>query len=183
MQSTNSTIVKKVLTKFNNGGNKKRKQKKAKQEYIAEVEDEQMFAQIISCLGGRHFSVLCTDNIERNGRISSEIKKGIRLVSGTFVIISLRSCESEQGKNCDIIGIANPPNDIVELFKKNKPTKSSNLIFCNNSDKFNDIINNNNNNNNNNNSNNNSNNNETNNNETNIDSNNLNYDDINYDDI
>ncbi len=124
------------------GGNRTKRQKKHKQEQIGTVEDEQMFAKIISNNGGRHFKVLCTDNIERIGRICTSMVKGQRLTAGVFVIISLRQFESEQSTKCDIIGIGNPPYDIIKLFQQNQSTESCssngqhNIVFYNDNNQF-----------------------------------------------
>ena len=128
------------MSYFKKGGNKKRKQKKYAQENVANIDDEQMFAQIIGATGGRHFTVLCTDNIKRDGRICTRLKKGMRLVPGTFVVISLRSYESEQSKHCDILNIGNPPHDIITLFQKNKSNNIKNdIIFHDENNKFDNI--------------------------------------------
>jgi initiation factor 1A len=122
------------------GGNKTKKQKKFTQENVVNINDGQMFAQIICNNGGRHFSVLCSDNIERMGRICSKMKKGKRLTPGTFVIVSLRSFEAEQRNNCDIIALGNPPIDIMELFQNNVPNNNGNdVIFHTNNNEFDDI--------------------------------------------
>ena len=107
------------------GGNKTKKQKRNFGRFNAsdKVESGQMFAQIIHNNGGS-FTVLCSDGITRIGKLCGILKKGPRLISGSYVVISLRDFESEQ-KHCDIIAHGDPPNDIINIFKKN-PTNKNN---------------------------------------------------------
>jgi initiation factor 1A len=120
------------------GGNKTKKQKRnyAKYNPVDKVEQGQMFAQITQN-NGAHFMVLCSDNVPRIGKMSGALKKGPRLLSGSFVIISLREFETDQ-KHCDIIAIADPPSDIKNLFKKNDPNKSreNEIEFVDSDDEF-----------------------------------------------
>ena len=114
--------------KNDRGGNKTRKQKRNNGRFdpIYRIEPGQMFAQIL-VNNGSHFSVLCSDNITRTGRLSGSLRKGPRITAGSFVVITLREFEAEN-KNCDIIGIGNPSKDIINIFKKNNPTKYANDI-------------------------------------------------------
>ncbi len=81
------------------GGNKTRKQKRETSRFdqIFKLDSEQMFAQVVQNHGS-HFSVLCSDNITRLGRLSSSLKKGPRIAKGTFVVVSLRDFEAEKKK-------------------------------------------------------------------------------------
>jgi initiation factor 1A len=114
------------------GGNKTRKQKRDTTRYdpILKLEPEQMFAQVTQNHGS-HFSVLCSDNISRLGRLSSSLKKGPRITTGTFVVISLRDFEAEK-KNCDIIGYGSPPTNILNIFQKINPDATSDFKFSEN---------------------------------------------------
>ena len=111
------------------GGNKTRKQKRDTSRYdpIFKLEAEQMFAQVTQNHGS-HFSVLCSDNVTRLGRLSSSLKKGPRITKGTFVVISLRDFEAEK-KNCDIIGYGSPPANILNIFQKINPDSTSDFKF------------------------------------------------------
>ncbi len=109
------------MVKNISGGNKTKKQKRNMGKYtpVDKVEIGQMFAQIIRN-NGTHFTVLCSDNITRIGRMSGSLKKGPRLLAGSYVVISLREFETEQN-HCDIIAIGCPPSNIINIFKKNDP--------------------------------------------------------------
>lgn len=76
----------------------------------------QMFGQVITN-NGSHFTILCSDNIKRIGKPSNMIRRGPRLLLESFVIISLRDFETNK-THCDMLYIASPPNDIIELFKR-----------------------------------------------------------------
>jgi len=126
--------------KNDRGGNKTRKQKRNNGRFdpIYRIEPGQMFAQIL-VNNGSHFSVLCSDNITRTGRLSGSLRKGPRITAGSFVVITLREFEAEN-KNCDIIGIGNPSKDIINIFKKNNPTKYANDIeFYESDDELNNL--------------------------------------------
>ena len=114
------------------GGNKTRKQKRDTGRFdpIFKLEPEQMFAQIKQNHGS-HFSVLCSDNVTRLGRLSSSLKKGPRIAIGSFVVISLRDFEAEK-KNCDIIGYGSPPSNILNIFQKINPDATSDFKFSEN---------------------------------------------------
>jgi len=116
------------------GGNKTRKQKRDTSRFnpIFKLEPEQMFAQIVRN-NGSHFSVLCTDNVTRLGRLSSSLKKGPRIAPGSFVVVSLRDFEAEK-KNCDIIGLGSPPTNILNIFQKINPDATSDFKFTDNID-------------------------------------------------
>ena len=122
------------------GGNKAKKQKRNTRvnETVDKLDAGQMFGQVTSN-NGNHFMILCTDNITRHGKLRGTMKKGVRLIIGLFVVISLREFEAEQN-NCDIIGIGNPPHDIINLFKTNNPVKYDNDIeFYESDDEFNEF--------------------------------------------
>jgi hypothetical protein len=96
------------------GGNKTKKQKKSRKfETYTEVGDEQLFGKIVRNMGG-HFIVLGTDNIERIGKLKTVVKRGPRIGKDAFVAFSLRSFNDK--KECDIIGIAKPPQNIIKQF-------------------------------------------------------------------
>ena len=129
------------MVKNTSGGNKTKRQKRNYGRYDAvdKVEDGQMFAQIIKN-NGDHFTVLCSDNVTRLGRMSGILKKGPRLTVDSYVVISLRDFETEQ-KNCDIIAIGDPPTDIINIFKKNNINKSKkdDIDFDESDDEFKDF--------------------------------------------
>ena len=136
----NIYIIIKMGIKNDRGGNKTRKQKRNNGRFdpIYRIEPGQMFAQIL-VNNGSHFSVLCSDNITRTGRLSGSLRKGPRITAGSFVVITLREFEAEN-KNCDIIGIGNPSKDIINIFKKNNPTKYANDIeFYESDDELNNL--------------------------------------------
>jgi translation initiation factor IF-1 len=126
------------MVKNTKGGNKKKKQKRGYQKKTAlnNTESGQMFGQIIENRGD-HFAVLCADNVTRMGKLSGAAKRGQRLISGSFVIISIRDYETDQ-KNCDIIAAGNPPSDIRIIFRKINPIvgDDSNIEFYTQDDKF-----------------------------------------------
>ena len=120
------------------GGNKTKKQKRnfGRFDAVDKIEQGQMFAQIIQNNGG-NFSVLCSDGVSRIGKLCGFIKKGPRIINGSFVVISLREFESEQ-KKCDIISYGDPPNDILDIFKKNSLNKNTkeDIEFNDSDDEF-----------------------------------------------
>ena len=118
---------------------KKQKRNFGKYNAVDKVEHGQMFAKIVHNNGGS-FSVLCSDGIPRLGKLSNDMKKGPRLVEGSFVIISLREFESEQ-THCDIIFHGNPPTNIANILKKNEPNSTiiANLDFIDSDDEFKDF--------------------------------------------
>ena len=99
----------------------------------------QMFGQIVENRGD-HFAVLCSDNIKRMGKLSGAAKRGQRLLTGSFVVLSVREYETEQ-KNCDIISAGNPPQDVINIFRKINPIAGddSNIKFYTQDDKFKDL--------------------------------------------
>lgn len=129
------------MVKNTTGGKntKKLKRNYGKYDTVGKIEEGQMFAQITQN-NGSHFMVLCSDNVTRVGKMCGSLKKGPRLTNGSFVIVSLRDFESEH-KNCDIIAIGNPPNDIKNIFKKNNPTKyDDDIEFYDSDGEFKDFI-------------------------------------------
>lgn len=126
------------MVKNEHGGNKHKKYGRRKRvEPQDKVESGQMFAKIIKNEGD-HFSVLCTDNITRKGRMSGKLKRGPRLIAGSFVIISTRDFESDK-KNCDIIGIGNPPSNILNIFNQNGNNPTDNINFIEEDEEFKDF--------------------------------------------
>jgi initiation factor 1A len=106
----------------NSGGNKTKKQKRnvKKTIYYDELDEGQLFGQIIKALGNLHFKVICSDGIERNGRASNRVAtaRDKKVIAGDYVIISKRNFETEDTLNCDILGFAVPPDEIVKIFKR-----------------------------------------------------------------
>jgi initiation factor 1A len=130
-----------MVQNITGGKNTKKQGRKSfrKQELIDKIEDGQMFAQLVKN-EGNHFFVLCSDNVKRCARMSGRLRKGPKLAIGSFVIVSLRDFEANQD-NCDIIGVGNPPNNIINLFKKNNPTEynNSNIDFVESDEEFQDF--------------------------------------------
>lgn len=85
---------------------------------VDKVDTGQMFAQIVGLQGECRFRVICSDGVTRLGKLSGYMKKGPRISSGSYVVVSLREFEQEH-KNCDIISYGNPPHHIISIFKKN----------------------------------------------------------------
>jgi initiation factor 1A len=85
---------------------------------VDKVEAGQMFAQIVGLQGECRFRVICSDGVTRLGKLSGYMRKGPRISSGSYVVVSLREFEQEH-KNCDIISYGNPPHHIISIFKKN----------------------------------------------------------------
>lgn len=119
------------------GGNKTKKQKRnfGRFDAIDKIEIGQIFAQIVKNNGG-FFDVLCSDGIKRRGKLCGDMKKGPRLKEGSFVVVTLRDFETDQ-KNCDIVYYANPPNDILVLFKKTDTKgRKDDIDFVDDNDAF-----------------------------------------------
>jgi initiation factor 1A len=85
---------------------------------VDKIDPGQMFAQIVGSQGECRFRVICSDGVTRLGKLSGYMKKGPRISSGSYVVVSLREFEQEH-KNCDIISYGNPPHHIISIFKKN----------------------------------------------------------------
>lgn len=113
------------------GGNKAKKGSNniPKLKIYDELDKEQLFGKIIKN-NGSHFEVLCSDDITRSGKLSSSMKKikARRVTVGCYVIISLRTFETTD-KNCDILGYAEPPDNIVKKFNKNDKNTVETVIF------------------------------------------------------
>jgi len=126
------------MVKNVNGGNKAKKQKRGYQKKAAldHTQTGQMFGQVVENRGD-HFAILCSDNITRMGKLSGAAKRGQRLISGSFVVISIREYETDQ-KNCDIIAAGSPPADIRNIFRKINPIAGDDgdIEFYTENDKF-----------------------------------------------
>ena len=122
------------------GGNKTKKQKRYRNRDnpIDNLMDSQMYGVICENLG-QHMMVLCSDGIKRKGELSGRARKGPRLLPGSYVAVSLREFEIEK-KNCDILGVAHPPSDIISLFKKNDKKDNLGIPFLEEEDDtYNDL--------------------------------------------
>ena len=115
------------------GGNKSKKIKKniTKAKFYDELDDGQLYGMITKALGNCHFTVLCGDKIIRNGKACNKIAsaKDKRICVNDYVIIAKRDFETDQTKNCDIMGFANPPSDVIRIFKSDKKDKEDDIIF------------------------------------------------------
>ena len=130
------------MVKNTTGGNKTKKLKRNFGRFDAQekIEPGQMFAKIIHNNGGL-FSVLCSDGIVRLGKLTGEMKKGPRLIEGSYVVITLREFESEQ-KHCDIIAHGDPPSDVISILKndsKTNFTKKADVDFIESDNEFKDF--------------------------------------------
>ena len=126
------------MVKNTTGGNKAKKQKRSgykKKEIIDSADPGQMFGLIIEHRGGNHVTVLCSDNIQRIGRLGGASRRGQKFVAGMYVLVSLWDFETEQ-KNCDVLAIANPPADIRNIFKKINPSKDDDVVEFQEDSKF-----------------------------------------------
>lgn len=130
------------MVKNVSGGNKAKKQKRGghkKREIIVEADSGQMFGLVIEHRGGNHVTVLCSDNIQRIGRLGGAVRKGPKITAGLYVLVALWEFETEQ-KNCDVLGIANPPADIRNIFKKINPSQDDDVVeFQEEESKFADL--------------------------------------------
>jgi translation initiation factor IF-1 len=126
------------MVKNTKGGNKTKKQKRGfqKKEALTSITAEQMFGQVIENKGD-HFMILCADNVTRLGWLSSAAKKGLRLFTNSFVVLSIRDYETNK-KNCDVIAAGEPPNDVKNLFRKINPLGGgdTDVIYYTQNDKF-----------------------------------------------
>ena len=82
------------------------------------LDKDQLFGQITKVDGEGRFRVLCNDGITRRGKGCNQIRKikDKKITLETYVIISLRDCDTKDDK-CDILGFADPPKDILLYFK------------------------------------------------------------------
>lgn len=113
------------MPKNKTGGNKAKKQGNKimnRKILIADaLDDGQLFAQITKKLGDQRYYVLCSDNIERIGKSCNKLNRSSRgenrLDIGSNVVVSLRvDCDSTK-KKCDLLAFADPPDDVLKLFK------------------------------------------------------------------
>jgi hypothetical protein len=109
-------------------------------EPIDKLEKGQMFGKI-NQNNGNHFVILCSDNVKRYAPMNNSIKKGPRLYDNTFVAVSLREFETNQD-NCDILGIARPPGNIIEIFKRIDPSRNhtNDVEFGDSDNEFEEVI-------------------------------------------
>ena len=106
---------------------------------VDKVESGQMFAQIVGLQGECRFRVICSDGVTRLGKLSGYMKKGPRISSGSYVVVSLREFEQEH-KNFDIISYGNPPHHIISIFKKNDvKLPNDDIEFEESDDEFKDL--------------------------------------------
>jgi translation initiation factor IF-1 len=111
------------------GGNKTKKQKRSRKiDIYTEVEEEQLFGKIIQNMGG-HFVVQGTDGIKRLGKLKNSVKKGPRINKDSFVAFSLRNFNDKN--ECDIIGIARPSQNIIEVLTSFEAKKKTSDIQFN----------------------------------------------------
>lgn len=107
------------------GGNKTKKQKRSRRvDIYTEIENDQLFGKITKNDGG-HFMVLGTDNVLRKGKLKNIMKKGPRIGKDMFVAFSLRSFNDKD--ECDIIGLARPPQNVIDQLTSLGETKKSNI--------------------------------------------------------
>ena len=94
------------------------------------LDEGQLFGQITKINGEGRFEILCNDGITRRGKACNQIRKtkDKKVSLETFVIVSLRDCDTKDDK-CDILGFADPPNDIILYFKGNKDTSKHEIDF------------------------------------------------------
>ena len=82
------------------------------------LDKDQLYGQITKVDGEGRFRVMCNDGITRRGKGCNQIRKikDKKITLDTYVIISLRDCDTKDDK-CDILGFADPPKDILLYFK------------------------------------------------------------------
>lgn len=126
------------MVKNTSGGNKTKKKKRTRVVDIYNTEnEEQHFGKIIKNMGG-HFSILGLDNIERIGKLRNAVKRGPRLSKDSYIIYSLR--EFSDKNECDVIGIANPPQNIIKQFEGLDPKKKiDNIEFKESNNEFDNV--------------------------------------------
>jgi len=99
-------------------GYEKHKKKKTTKAIIYDgIDDGQLYGKVIKVLGGMRFTILCNDGIERLGKTCNKMNriKDKKMAIDEYVIVSLRDCDTKDGK-CDILGYAEPPKDIIKLW-------------------------------------------------------------------
>ena len=95
------------------------------------LDEGQLFGQVTKVDGEGRFRVLCNDGITRRGKACNQIRKtkDKKISLETFVIVSLRDCDTKDDK-CDILGFADPPNNILLYFKgNNKEIENYDIMF------------------------------------------------------
>jgi translation initiation factor IF-1 len=119
------------------GGNRTKKQKRNCHKHPAmdKLGQNQMFAKIIQNQGN-HFTLLCSDNIQRTAPVTGTVRKRCpRLNKESFVVI-----ETTDQTYCAIISIANPPSSILKLFKQNDPNQEDDFEFDTADNEFDNLI-------------------------------------------
>ena len=104
------------------------------------LDEGQLFGQITKVDGEGRFRILCNDGITRRGKACNQIRKtkDKKITLETFVIVSLRDCDTKDDK-CDILAFADPPANIVAYFKgNNKEIQVNDIEFIggHNNDEF-----------------------------------------------
>jgi len=113
---------------LNKGGNKAKKgaRKNVRRKTYSlndlkpSIEDNQQYGYVTEKYGDGRFQVMCYDKVSRMGIVRGTIKKKTRLVSGGFVLLSMRDFEDSK---CDIIYVYTE-DDIDKLIKSNSVEES-----------------------------------------------------------
>ena len=95
------------------------------------LDEGQLFGQITKVDGEGRFRILCNDGITRRGKACNQIRKikDKKITLETFVIVSLRDCDTKDDK-CDILAFSDPPANIVAYFKgTNKEIEINDVVF------------------------------------------------------
>ena len=95
------------------------------------LDEGQLFGQITKVDGEGRFRILCNDGITRRGKACNQIRKtkDKKITLETFVIVSLRDCDTKDDK-CDILAFADPPANIIAYFKgTNKEIEINDIEF------------------------------------------------------
>ena len=97
------------------------------------LDEGQLFGQITKVDGEGRFKILCNDGITRRGKACNQIRKtkDKKITLETFVIVSLRDCDTKDDK-CDILAFADPPKNILLYFKsinKDKDIEINDIEF------------------------------------------------------
>lgn len=113
---------------FNKKNSNKPRRIRKNYDAIMRLDYGQLFGVIKQNNGGS-FTVLCSDSILRLGRLCNTMKRGPRISPGSFVVVTLRECESSN-KHCDIIGYGDPPHNYRNmLIDKNAKTEIPDFEF------------------------------------------------------
>lgn len=101
---------------------KKKKPSNIQKRPLPSVEDGQYFCCCVKVLGNRRFRIRFPDGRERIGTLSGRVKRGQRVVTGTWVISSIRTYEPDATAKSDVFDVLKE-DEVRELMNRGEIDK------------------------------------------------------------